>query len=201
MAAYSVISRDDDPNDDADAQSGGPSVLSYVRATLVDEPQPVDETGHGDQLANFASPEIILQLPDLSAMDELPTGWWAGQSNRLFWIGIVLVALVALVLIWNPKKPPPVELDAAPAWGESTSAAQTSAAPPHVGVNPAPAHDPQPAGWPAEVRTARHGDTAWDGKSPDSQPGHVHGGETRTRDAQPSEALPTGRIINTLVPE
>jgi hypothetical protein len=38
------------------------------------------------------------------------------MGNRVFWIGILLGALLAIALIWNPGGPPPRRLDDAPTW-------------------------------------------------------------------------------------
>jgi hypothetical protein len=184
MAAYSVIGRDDEPAEDSDATSGEPSVLSYARAASLFERPASGEAPRAERLPESALAEVVLQLPDLSTLDEPLGAWWVGLSNRLFWVGIILGGLLALALIWNPKKPPPDQLDAAPAWsGQAASPPAPSAA--HVGALPI-ASTPAPSPWPLE-RTARGGsDTVWDGRAP-----HV----------QPGEAAPTGRIINTLVHE
>lgn len=185
MPAYSVIGHDDDPTDDSDANPLGPSVLSYVRAaSLAERPLP-DEAQRAAPSAADALPEVVLQLPDLSTLEESSGAWWAGLSNRLFWVGIILGGLLALALIWNPKKPPPVELDAAPAWTSQAAKPPADAAPRAGNVPPVSTQALQPSPWPP-VRTARAGDTAWDGRAP-----HV----------KPGEAAPTGRIINTLVHE
>jgi hypothetical protein len=46
------------------------------------------------------------------------------MGNRVFWIGILLGALLALALIWNPGGPAPRRLDDAPTWSGSAATKQ-----------------------------------------------------------------------------
>jgi hypothetical protein len=191
MALFSVVGRDDEPDDDSQAGASGPAVLSYLRAAASAQRGRAADVARGDAPRRSSPPEVVLELPDLSGGEHAVR---SAVINRVYWAMIVLGALVALLLIWTPTKPARPSLNDAPAWSNTNSTLQpvaterdgqspasspaSSAAPSYDGFG----QQPQPSG----LRTARGGDTRWDGTAPSIRPG---------------EAAPTGRIINTLVTE
>jgi len=68
------------------------------------------------EAADDSAVPVVLQLPDLSVLDDETPGIWQWVAGRMFWVGITLGALFALWLIWSPKKAPPSTLDEAPSW-------------------------------------------------------------------------------------
>jgi hypothetical protein len=90
---------------------------------------------------------------------ETSSDMWATLGNRVFWIGIILGALLALILIWNPGKPVPRPLEEAPAWAKATntSADGASRSASAAGMQAQPDADSAPSAsdqmrWPAEAR-------------------------------------------------
>lgn len=236
MTAYSVYRQDDEPEPPSAARrpalsaptyrrSGGAAAALAARATVSDR-----------EASDDSAVPVVLQLPDLSVLDDESPGIWHWVAGRLFWVGITLGALFALWLIWSPKKAPPTTLDEAPSWSgnaaEVTSGNQTndspamsvapafpasapsimpaSTSPPEENLAPpAPADSEPPAAADEPTFAPAPGDDI-SRAGPPREPLHVarrepppagevqaQSGEAR---AQPGEAVPTGRITNTLVP-
>ncbi|MGD9721762.1 MAG: hypothetical protein AB7O59_05260 [Pirellulales bacterium] len=66
-------------------------------------------------------PTLVLELPDLVAVGEPSTDRWQTLGNRVFWAGIVLGALLAIALVWNPGRKSRPAIDAAPTWSPKAS--------------------------------------------------------------------------------
>jgi hypothetical protein len=164
MATYSVFRQDDDGEADPNRV---PPLVAYRL-------EPNDEPQQGTTPATIGRREsglpcVVLRLPDLSQTDGASDGWWPRLSNRLFWVGIGLGALVALLLIWTPKKEQSPALDEAPTWSGPSAAPAVpptqaqSDAPAAANVAPANPYSATPS-----VRTARSGSAVWDGRAPSS---------------------------------
>ncbi len=67
-------------------------------------------------LRRDALPETLLQLPDLVAARQFAADRWSTLGNRVFWIGIVLGSLAAILLLWNPRGRMPRQMEEAPTW-------------------------------------------------------------------------------------
>ncbi len=92
-----------------------------------------------------AAPEVVLNLPELMLAEETPTDWWTAIRDRVFWVGIAAGGLLAIVLIWNPNKQEPRQVDQAPAWSTTANGNHTTV--------PATSHASHPA---IEVADAPH---------------------------------------------
>ncbi len=160
-----------------------------------------------------ALPQVVLQLPDLAVDAELVSGRVFDFSNIFSWIGIGLGAVVAVALIWSSPKAEKPPIDEAPTWQapgtigprapDPSRAATEAQQENQPGLSP-PADEPMfddgakdgrqsareaVAGERVQeppVRTARGGESNWDGAA-----GHP----------RPGEAAPVGRIKNVTVPQ
>jgi hypothetical protein len=112
MATFSVISRDDPADDllDTDAE---PLAQANIDEALDSLSRDVATLGNvGDELM----PRVLMELPDLTAMSQWSEQRWSNWGNRIFWVGIVLGSVVALYLIWQPRRVPAPQPEAAPTW-------------------------------------------------------------------------------------
>jgi hypothetical protein len=95
-------------------------------------------------------PAVVLQLPDLKASGQARSGGRFRYSSHLYWVALVLGALIALWLIMAsgeaPLEPPTGE---APPWANSSTAAAQDTAP-HWSDSLDRADAP-PATWPASA--------------------------------------------------
>ncbi len=194
MPPYTIFDHGSEPTAGAGANPPGTALLDFRRVTPIATEQPLKPAARGFDPRDSSLPDVVLRLPDLFATPQA-LSWWSWLANQVFWIGIVLGALLALALIWADRKPAPREMDEAPAWTSNHSAEHVDVSPPaDFGDDGAPLapDDAEPAPAPAspDVRTARGGEAFWDGNS-DGSPNR----------AGPGEAAPVGKIINTVVPE
>ena len=161
MANFSVINHDDGLDDDSPTSLAATVLLNYRHATALRDVAPAERVAapmhrpHGEP----SLPETVLELPDLQAVDDAETSWWSTLGNRVFWIGIVLGSVMALLLIWNPSRRAARKLDAAPTWNGHTNA---SVAPDNGSESTAPAESSVQAAaqarpWPSVSRKQSSG--------------------------------------------
>jgi hypothetical protein len=125
MGPFSVISRDDQV-DDLEIVDGEPVTHERVDRALDSLSRDVAALGSFD---DSAMPRTLLELPDLTAMSQWSEQRWSNWGNRIFWVGIVLGSVVALYLIWQPRRVPAPQREAAPTWhGQSAPAAVSAPA-------------------------------------------------------------------------
>ncbi len=118
MTALSVFSHEREPT--VDPKPGSMSALGHSR--------PEHETWRVDASSRAAAdelPPVLLQLPDLAEVEQEIAVRPARIADQVFWVALVLGALLALTLIWTGKKPPVLPADEAPAWQGETNASQT----------------------------------------------------------------------------
>lgn len=230
MTAYSVYRQDDEPEHPSSAPRRALGAATYRRPVGTAAALATSAAKSDAETGDDSAVPVVLQLPDLSVLADESPGIWHWVAGRLFWVGITLGALFALWLIWTPKKAPPTTLEEAPSWSgnaaESTTGNQINDSPamsvapafPASAANiapastlppdenlapPAPAESAPPAATDAEptFEPAPGDDISRSG--PTREPLHVArrepppAGEVK---GQPGEAVPTGRITNTLVP-
>jgi hypothetical protein len=102
-------------------------------------------------------PRVLLELPDLTAMSQWSEQRWSNWGNRIFWVGIVLGSVVALYLIWQPRRVPAPQREAAPTWHGTSAPAPPATALPSLssgthehGEHEKHEHASAP-GWPSET--------------------------------------------------
>jgi hypothetical protein len=159
MAAYSVFTRDNEPDETARLDPEEPAVLSYRRESPSAAEHPVQQFESGGELDNDPAGQIVLRLPDLASSQ--PMSLRLLIMPQLFWVAIVLGVLLASVLIWGGPKPVPSEPDVIPAG--SGQAPWHPSAP----LDDSPEHDQTRR----EIRAARRMGPIWDSNSPPAMPG------------------------------
>ncbi|MBI3839769.1 MAG: hypothetical protein HY288_17745 [Planctomycetia bacterium] len=174
MPAFSIITRDTESLEDARPDSQEPSVLSYRREGRSAVEHQLDPGESGGSLENGSSGQIVLRLPDLTSSQ--PSALRLLIVPQLFWVAIVLGAVLAIVLIWGGKKPVQQAVKEAPAW--TSQAPWQQSAPVEADL---PAHhelgrprigdDGVSDQRPPEIRAARRVDAAWDSSLPPTMPG------------------------------
>ena len=124
MGSYSILTRRD--NAVRAAAPASPAAEAAVDATVLDEPDILKL--RPTPLASeppTGLPPVVMQVPEVS--DERPSG-----SSRLgswaYWATVILGALLAVWLIWGPRKAPQRQMDEAPPWSPA-AATSTAAAP------------------------------------------------------------------------
>jgi hypothetical protein len=158
MAVYSVVGREDEPDDEQEI-GGAAAVLRYaLAATKADDAR---------ALRGAAAPPVVLDLPELVPTEDAPTDWWTAVRDRVFWVGIAAGGLLAIVLIWNPNKQERQQIDQAPTWSTTAGTAR-------VATPAASQHS-----WPAiEVADAPHWKATETHNATAAQPGEVPTVET-----------------------
>ena len=117
MTVLSVFTHEQEPT--GDSKPGSISALRHAR--------PDHETWRVDASSRAATddlPPVLLQLPDLAEVETETVVRPASVADQVFWVALVLGALLALTLIWTGKKPPAVPTDVAPVWQEETNTGQ-----------------------------------------------------------------------------
>ncbi len=112
MASYSILTRRDPAARVAappspppagatdDTAPDEPNILQLRPAPLADEPPP-------------GLPPLVMRVPEVSGKRK------SGESrlaSGLYWATVVLGTLLAVALIWTPKKPAQRQMDEAPPW-------------------------------------------------------------------------------------
>jgi len=94
-----------------DPKSGAPGALNH--AQVDHETWRVDASirSVADEL-----PPVLLQLPDLADAEPDVAIRPARVADQVFWVALVLGALLALTLIWTGEKPPVQPVEEAPTW-------------------------------------------------------------------------------------
>jgi hypothetical protein len=169
MAAFSIFARDGEPAEEAQLDPHEPAVLNYRSEGASTGERPLEEFENCRDLENGTSGQIVLRLPDLDSTQ--PVGLRLLIMPQLFWVAIVLGALLASVLIWGGPKVVPQEIDDVP-----VRSGQAPWRPPGAFDN---SSSPDPAA-PPEIRAARRVDTP---RASDFAP------------AMPGVATPVGTII------
>jgi hypothetical protein len=123
MATFSVISRDD-PADDLLEADAEPLTQANIEGALDSLSRDVATLGGID---DESMPRVLMELPDLAAMSQWSEQRWSNWGNRIFWVGIVLGSVVALYLIWQPRRAPAPQREAAPTWHGQSAPAGVSA--------------------------------------------------------------------------
>ena len=230
MTAYSVYRQDDEPEQPPAARRPALGAATYRRTVGATAALATSAATSEAETADDSAVPVVLQLPDLSVLADESPGVWHWVAGRLFWVGITLGALFALWLIWTPKKTPPPALDEAPSWsghaaaatggnqtndspamsvapafpGSAASITPASAAPSEENLAPpAPAESAPPAATDDEPTFAPAPGDDISRSTPPREPLHVARREPPPPGdvkGQPGEAVPTGRITNTLVP-
>lgn len=161
MAHFSVISRDDQV-DDLEIVDDVPLTPESIERALHSLSRDVAAL---DDVDDSSMPRVLLELPDLTAMSQWSEQRWSNWGNRIFWVGIVLGSVVALYLIWQPRRVPAPQREAAPTWhGQSAPSAVSAPATAlpslssdthdhaHELGGQHPSHEPMAApSWPAEA--------------------------------------------------
>ncbi len=209
MATYSVYKHEEEPVGEPDAPAARPTVLRYRGWAGANADTALDPQTSGPLPQSDVVPPVVLQLPDLMLVDDDAGGWWTSISQRLFWVGIVLGAVVALILIWKPRDKAAPPLEPAPGWTstpaaspEPTSYRLTPAEPAAIAPSPpfsSSAHEHAAHDHAASAaRTARSNAPVWDGAAPQPAAGQsVSPWGESPPPVRPGEAAPTGKIINT----
>ncbi len=183
MAAFSIFTRDSESAEDARLDSQESSLLSYRGERCGAVELSSDPAESGSEFESLSPGQIVLRLPDLT--DSRSGALRSLIGPQLFWVAVVLGALLATVLIWGAKNPAPPEIDEAPAWNSEAPWRQSAPekierAAEYESSQPSVDDRGTPEQAPPEIRAARRVDTPWDGSS---QP------------AMSGVAIPVGTII------
>jgi hypothetical protein len=109
MAAFSIFTRDGESADETQLDPHEPALLNYRSEGPSAGERPLEELESCADLEHGSLGQIVLRLPDLD--NAQPVGLRSLIMPQLFWVVIVLGALLASILIWGGPKVVPHEID------------------------------------------------------------------------------------------
>jgi len=122
MANFSVIGHRDaaDAAPDADLLAAETAAVGAPAAREGVPREPWREDGDDHEVS---LPPVLLELPDLVAVSQWTDRRWSKLGDRIFWIGIIFGSVLALYLMWQPRRPAAGVREVAPTWdGQGTTA-------------------------------------------------------------------------------
>ncbi|MEX2111553.1 MAG: hypothetical protein WD845_00105 [Pirellulales bacterium] len=152
MATFSIVSHEDAPDDLVDPEMVESAQVDVGAGASLRRPR--RETMRNGPDADLDSlPLTLLELPDLVAVSQWTDQRWSNLGNRVFWVGIVVGSVLALYLIWQPKRAAAPQREAPPTWsGQAATSPTTLPAGAHEHGEPH-THATAPA-WPAHETPA-----------------------------------------------